>query len=144
MHSKHDKSRSERLSILFSSNWILVRLAESEANWERLIFKYSPEAPFKNMITLIPTWRSNHMANEMWDEITYPFPNFKVWQGQNILPLIMYNVYNHSSMLGLKLKWAIPLIVVSQHKIAGNNMCGQPLYWGHSSKYNINKSIIDF
>ena len=27
-------------------------------------------------LTLIPAWISNHMPNKVWDEITYPFPNF--------------------------------------------------------------------
>ena len=31
--------------------------------------------------TLIPAWISNHTPSKMWDEITYPFPNF------NIVPL---------------------------------------------------------
>ena len=28
-------------------------------------------------LTLIPTWISNHMPSKVWDEITYPFLNFK-------------------------------------------------------------------
>ena len=34
--------------------------------------------PFTNMhgLTLPQAWISNHMACEMWDEITYPFANF--------------------------------------------------------------------
>ena len=27
-------------------------------------------------LTLIPAWIRNHMPSKMWDEITYPFPNF--------------------------------------------------------------------
>ena len=27
-------------------------------------------------LTSIPTWISNHMLRKLWDEITYPFPNF--------------------------------------------------------------------
>ena len=29
-----------------------------------------------NSMPLGPTWISNHMSSKMWNEITYPFPNF--------------------------------------------------------------------
>ena len=33
--------------------------------------------PFNlHSLTLIPAWISNHMPNNVWDEITYPFLNF--------------------------------------------------------------------
>ena len=52
-------------------------------------------APFTNMgLTLIPTWICNHMHHKVWDEITYPFPNFndaEVWE------------WKRNFMLGLKL-----------------------------------------
>ena len=40
---------------------------------------------YKYGLTLIPAWISNHMSSKMWDEITYPFQNFKgytveVWE----------------------------------------------------------------
>ena len=28
-------------------------------------------------LALIPAWRNNHIHYKMWDEITYPFLNFK-------------------------------------------------------------------
>ena len=36
-------------------------------------------------LTLIPAWISNYMPSKMWNEITYPFPNFnhciiEVWE----------------------------------------------------------------
>ena len=31
---------------------------------------------YKHRLTLIPAWISNHTPSKMWDEITYPFPNF--------------------------------------------------------------------
>ena len=43
-------------------------------------------APFTNMVWyLIPAWISNHKSSNVWDEITYPFPNFngcaiEVWE----------------------------------------------------------------
>ena len=32
---------------------------------------------YKHSLTLIPAWLSNHMTCKVWDEIIYPFPNFK-------------------------------------------------------------------
>ena len=43
-------------------------------------------------LTLIPAWISNYMHYKMWDEITYPFPNFngatvEVWEWiSNFIP----------------------------------------------------------
>ena len=31
---------------------------------------------YKQGLTLIQTWISNHMSSKMWDEINFPFPNF--------------------------------------------------------------------
>ena len=31
---------------------------------------------YKNGLTLIPGWISNHMPNEVWDEMIYPFVKF--------------------------------------------------------------------
>ena len=45
-----------------------------------------PLGPFYwHSLTLIPAWISNHTYHWMWDEITYPFPNFngatvEVWE----------------------------------------------------------------
>ena len=55
-------------------------------------------------LTLIPTRISNHMPSEVWDEITYPFPNFngatvEVWEW------IFYNGCDKLSILGLKLPY---------------------------------------
>ena len=39
--------------------------------------KLSPEAPFTNMDQLLSlAWISDHMPSKVWDELTYPFPNF--------------------------------------------------------------------
>ena len=32
-------------------------------------------------LTLIPGWISNHMTSKVWDEITYPFPNWSPGDG---------------------------------------------------------------
>ena len=56
---------------------------------------------------LILAWICNHMPCKVWDEITYPFPNFnsctvEVWEWiSNFISL--YNGCNYLSMLGLKL-----------------------------------------
>ena len=54
-----------------------------------------------------PAWISNHMTSEMWNEITYPFPNFnrctvEVWeQITNFIPCIIMDVITFHA--GLKL-----------------------------------------
>ena len=47
-------------------------------------------------LAIIPAWISNHMLSKVWDEITYPFPNFngctvEVWEwiSNCISPFIM-------------------------------------------------------
>ena len=53
--------------------------------------------PFhKHGLTLIPAWISDHMPSKVWDEITYPFPNFNgttvevwVWISNFILHFMM-------------------------------------------------------
>ena len=48
--------------------------------------------------TLIPAWISNHMSSNVWDEITYPFPNFndrtvEVWEWiSNVIPKFIADV----------------------------------------------------
>ena len=45
-----------------------------------------PWVPFINMVkNFFPVWISNNAASKVWDEITYPFPNFnggtvEVWE----------------------------------------------------------------
>ena len=59
-------------------------------------------------ITLIPPWISNLMPCKVWDEITYPFPNFngatvEVWGCiSNFTPHVIMDVITESIM-GLKL-----------------------------------------
>ena len=55
---------------------------------------------------LIPIWISNHVSSKVWDEITYPFPNFngcaiEFWEWiSNFIPHFYRRDY--FSMLGLK------------------------------------------
>ena len=59
-----------------------VRLVHFGASFQ----SFKPGTPFTNMLkSLIPTWISNHLTVAVWDEITYPFPNFngctiEVWE----------------------------------------------------------------
>ena len=56
-----------------------------------------PGAP----LTLIPAWISNHMPSKMWDEITYPFPNFnsctvEVWEWiSNFIPRLIMDAITY-------------------------------------------------
>ena len=51
-----------------------------------------------HVLTLIPTWISNHILSNVWDEITYRFSNFngatvEVWEWIcNFIPLFMMDV----------------------------------------------------
>ena len=50
-------------------------------------------------LTLIPAWISNHMPSKVWDEINYPFPNFKeVWEWiSNFIPHFIMDVITYPS-----------------------------------------------
>ena len=37
---------------------------------------------FSDGSTLIPAWKSNHIHYKVWEEITYPFPNFSRWMNK--------------------------------------------------------------
>ena len=55
---------------------------------------------------IIPAWISNHICHNVWDEITYPFPNFnsvavEVWEW--IGNFMSHRICEYLSML--KLKW---------------------------------------
>ena len=57
-----------------------------------VIPKMSWDHLYSHGLTLIPAWISNYMPSKMWDEITYPFPNFngatvEVWERKsNLIP----------------------------------------------------------
>ena len=55
-----------------------------------------------------PSWISNHMPSKLWDEITYPSPNFngctvEVWEWISNFHSIFYDGCYYISMLELKL-----------------------------------------
>ena len=81
--------------------------ADQPMSFLRIIFikwKYLT-SPCHNMEPRIPVWLSNSLASKVWDEITYPFPNFnsctiKIWEWiSNLIPhfimdLITYPWWN--------------------------------------------------
>ena len=54
-----------------------------------------------NTGALLLRWISNHMPNNMWDEITYPFPNFNgaavdVWEWiSDFIPHLIIDVITY-------------------------------------------------
>ena len=53
-----------------------------ETQWVRSLLFLCIWGPFyQHGLTLIPIWISNYIQYKVWDEITYPFPNFN---GANI------------------------------------------------------------
>ena len=69
-------------------------------------------------LTLIPAWISKHMPRKVWNEITYPFPNFnggsvEVWEWiSNFIPHIIMDVITYpcwdlsQSMLVIGWDWS--------------------------------------
>ena len=66
---------------------------------------------YKHGLTSIPAWISNHIHHKVWDEITYPFPNFngttvEVWEWvSNFIPhftghVITYYTPHTTKLLG--------------------------------------------
>ena len=65
--------------------------------------------PLLPCLTLIQAWISNYIHYEVWDEITYPFPNFKsctieVWK-------LIGNFIPHFMMDGLLIHAGIKVIL---------------------------------
>ena len=58
-----------------------------------------------NGLTLIPAWITNHMPISVWDEITYPVPNFSwnLGMDKNFMPHFAGCLHDYLSMLGLRL-----------------------------------------
>ena len=62
---------------------------------------YQKELFYKYGLTSILTWISNRMPSKMWNEITYPFPNFnsmtvEVWEWvSNFNPQFMIDVITY-------------------------------------------------
>ena len=72
----------KRDSVRFT--WIQCKRTKCNIHdlFQNKIFKMSalcPRAPFTNMfLTVIPALISNYIHHKVWDDITYPFPNFSV------------------------------------------------------------------
>ena len=69
-------------------------LAPSLWDLDTVIYRYH------NYSAGIPAGTTNCIYFKVWDEITYPFPNFN---GCRYFHITLYNVCNYFSMLGLKL-----------------------------------------
>ena len=56
---------------------------------------------YQHVLTLIPMWISNYIHYELWDKITYPFPNFncaavEVWEWiSNFMPYFTGHVITY-------------------------------------------------
>ena len=50
---------------------------------------------FQHGSTSIPAWTCSHMPSKVWDEITYPFPNFKGATINNFIPHFIMNVITY-------------------------------------------------
>ena len=69
----------------YQSNWIEIKFLI----WLSISFKMTASdirIPFYYYgLTLFPAWRSNYTYYKVWDDITYPLPNFndgtvEVWE----------------------------------------------------------------
>ena len=66
-----------------------------------LIWFYIPPIMLDLLLTLIPAWISNSIHYKMWNEITFPFPNFngatiEVWEWvSNFIPHFTGHVIDH-------------------------------------------------
>ena len=74
-----------------------------------------PHQVIKNGLTSIPAWISNCNYHKVWDEITYPFPNFngytvEVWKWRsNFVPHFTGHVITYPCLdwsLSMLVKWA--------------------------------------
>ena len=51
---------------------------ETDCTWVGWVFHVTWGPFYQHGLTFILTWISNHTHREVWDEITYQFPNFNV------------------------------------------------------------------
>ena len=111
-----------------------------------LLYTLSPFHWFE--LISIPAWTSDHMPNKMWDEITFPFPNFnganvEVWGWiRNFITHFIMGC-NYLSMLGftrikefglnfgrfaLQLNWLLKLKILGWISMLGpHKICLAPL-----------------
>ena len=62
-----------------------------------------PVAPFLTWITFMPAWISDRAPCNVFDEITYPFPNFRSLRIDKQFHPTRYNACDYLSMLELNL-----------------------------------------
>ena len=82
------------------SHWLGASLW-SALNWKRRKYGGEPDVMFLQsglVAVTICAWISNHMPSEVWDQITYPLPNFNgctfgVWEWiSNFIPYFIMHV----------------------------------------------------
>ena len=118
-----DSLQCENIHCAFVHPFRCVKLYNCWSNWIKLIpFRYrcctyarpgfglhfaceSLFFTYMVYLTLIPTLISNHIYHEVWDEITYTFPNFNgislEWIS-NVITHFIAHVLTYLSMLGLQ------------------------------------------
>ena len=68
-------------------------------------------------MTLIPAWISNHVSGKVWDEITFPFPNFngctvEVWKWiSNFIPHRIMDVITYPRLDWTWSQWQSPALI---------------------------------
>ena len=84
---------THKLQDCFSSMKTIVRLPQCHCS--------NPEGYTHPLGPLLQTWISNHIHLKVWNEVTYPFPNFKgatveVWEWiSNIIPDFIMDVITY-------------------------------------------------
>ena len=103
----------------------------------------------------IPSKENNHMPSEVWDEITFPFPNFK-WFHSTFL-----NGYNYLSILELKLihvskrvprrhnasviifknRWISPLVARAEYTRKSKSVPWKLIFLGHIFSQSVTTAL---
>ena len=86
-------------------NLSLILHTDETVNWHTLVYVTACRLwpLYQHGLILIPAWISNYLPNKVWDEINYPFPNFKgctieVWEWRsNFIPHFIMDVITYSS-----------------------------------------------
>ena len=85
--------------IVYENPGSSIYRANTRTTWHKDLATWS--SFYLDGLTLIPAWISNHMPSKVWDEITYPLPNFsacsiKVWEWiSSFIPHFMIDVITY-------------------------------------------------
>ena len=68
----------EQIQALVYINILPTRLGRHNSYELKEVFYGCPSVAlfYQHGLTLNPAWISNYMYHKVWDELTYPFPNF--------------------------------------------------------------------